>query len=370
MLLRTRTSAERDLATLGDYGGFDEETFDPPRGTHWLAGVRFAKGSGILKPSVLFCTDHILDTFGDRIRTTLPPVDVVALRDGEAVSDHDLQRITIAFFSGDSWPGRSAAFIKVCLSAPNLQWLHTFSAGVDSPVFGEFVRRGVRLTTSSGASARPIAQTVAWMIIGLSRDAPAWTRAQQEHLWSPRLHQEIDGLSLAVIGMGPIGEETARLGAALGMTVRGCRRTITGHEPCSMVTFDELDSLLEWADYVVLALPLTPDTQGLIGVERLAMMKPSARLINVGRGLLVDEIALVEALKAGRLAGAGLDVFAVEPLPVDSDLWDMPNVIITPHNSADTKRSYERAAEIFVDNLARFGAGEALRNEVLATTAS
>jgi D-2-hydroxyacid dehydrogenase (NADP+) len=315
---------------------------------------------------VLFCTDTIWARYADRIRAAAPGLDVVLLQGADLVSSEDLERITVAFFSGDAWPDRTARFISACIQAPRLQWLHTFSAGVDSPVFGDFVRRGARLTTSSGSSARPIAQTVALMILGLSRDAPAWMRAQQAHEWQPRLGEEVDGKNLAVIGMGPIGVETAMLGAALGMDVIGCRRTVTGTEPCATRPLAELDGLLEWADYVVLALPLTAETIGLFDAARLARMKPSARLVNVGRGGLVDEAALVDALREQRLAGAGLDVFATEPLPAESPLWDMPNVIITPHNSGATSLAHARACDIFIDNLARHTRGEALHNEVLS----
>ncbi len=313
---------------------------------------------------MLFCTDTAWSRYGDDLLGLAPGLQVVTLNGDELVSDDDLARVTFAFFSGDAWPQRTARFIRACLQAPNLQWLHTFSAGVDSPVFTEFVRRGVRLTNSSGSSARPIAQTVAMMILGLSRDVPAWMRAQQEHRWAPHVGEEVDGMNLAVIGMGPIGVETARLGLALGMNVVGCRRSVTGGEPCETLSWESLEYLLGWADYVVLALPLTNDTRGLIGTARLALMKPSARLINVGRGDLVAEVALIDALTNGRLAGAGLDVFATEPLGADSPLWDMPNVIITPHNSGSTALANHRGALIFLDNVGRFVSGRPFRNEV------
>lgn len=313
---------------------------------------------------MLFCTDTAWARYGAELLTVAPQLDVITLNGDEHVSDEDLARVTVAFFSGDAWPERTAHYIMACLQAPKLQWLHTFSAGVDSPVFGEFVRRGARLTTSSGSSARPIAQTVILMILGLSRDAPAWMRAQQQHVWAPHMGDEVEGANLAVIGMGPIGEETARLGLALGMNVLGCRRSVTGREPCETRTWDGLATLLAWADYVVLALPLTNDTRELIGVDELAMMKPTARFINVGRGGLVDEPALIDALSNGRLAGAGLDVFATEPLSADSPLWDMPNVIITPHNSGATALANHRGAQIFIDNMGRFVRGEPLCNEV------
>ncbi len=293
-----------------------------------------------------------------------PAIETVLLDDESLVSDEDLARISIAFFSGDAWPSGTSRYIGACLHAPNLQWLHTFSAGVDSPVFAEFVRRGATLTTSSGSSARPIAQTVAMMILAMSRDLPAWLDAQRDVRWEPHTGDEVDGANLAVLGMGPIGEETARLGIALGMNVRGCRRTVAGNEPCETVTFDELPALLAWADYVVVALPLTDDTIGMIGAEQLALMRPTTRLVNVGRGALVDEAALIDALAGGRLAGAALDVFAVEPLPADSPLWTMPNVIITPHNSGATALAHHRAGLIFIDNLGRWARGEELRNVV------
>ena len=319
------------------------------------------------EPLVLFCTDTVWDRYGAEFTAAAPDLRVVTMTGDDTVPEADLARLSIAFFSGDAWPDRTVPFISACLHAPNLRWLHTFSAGVDSPVFSEFVRRGARLTTSSGSSARPIAQTVIMMILGLSRDMPAWMRAQHAHQWAPHVGEEVDGANVAIIGMGPIGEETARLTMALGMNTIGCRRTIAGTEPCETRELSALPDLLAWADYVVLALPLTAETEGLIGPAQLAMMQPTARLINIGRGGLVDEPALVDALQQQRLAGAGLDVFAVEPLPEDSPLWDMPNVIITPHNSGATLLANHRGTQIFIDNLGRFVRHEALRNDVTGT---
>lgn len=304
------------------------------------------------------------------MRVAAPQLDVVTLNGAEAVTDRDLARITIAFFSGDAWPDRAASFMSTCLHAPALRWMHTASAGVDSPVFGRFTSRGVRLTTSSGASALPIAQTAIMMILGLSRDISGRVRDQQAHRWERRMSEDLDGANVAIIGMGPIGIETAKLATALRMNPIGCRRTVTGEEPCETRTFADLPELLRWADYVVLALPLTADTRGLIGAEQIALMKPTARLINVGRGDLVDEPALVHALATGRLAGAALDVFAVEPLPDDSPLWDMPNVIVTAHDSGATAGSNDRAAGMFVENLGRYSRGEPLLNEVAGDVGS
>ena len=298
------------------------------------------------------------------MRAAAPTLDVITLDGDDAVTDRNLARITIAFFSGDAWPDRAAPFMSACLHAPALQWMHTASAGVDSPVFGRLSSRDIRLTTSSGASALPIAHTAIMMILGLSRDITGRFRDQHAHRWERRMSDDLDGANLAIIGMGPIGTETAKLAQALGMNPIGCRRTVTGNEPCETRTFAALPELLAWADYVVLALPLTSDTHGLLGAEQLAVMKPTARLINVGRGDLVDEPALIDALAGGRLAGAGLDVFSVEPLPAESPLWDMPNVIVTAHDSGATAGSNNRAATIFAENLGRYSRGEPLLNEV------
>ncbi len=321
-----------------------------------------------LTPPVLLCTDVFWARHHTQVEAIAPALEVVQLLGTERISQADLERVSIAVISADSWPARMRHLLKASLSSPNLDWLHTFFAGVDDPVFTTFADRGVRITSSSGSSARPIAHVVTWMLLSLGRGTHHWAAAQREHRWAPQAQQaDLDGRHLAVIGMGPIGYETARLGQALGMSVRGCRRTIAGDEPCPTTTFAHLDELLEWADFVVLALPLTPSTSGLINAARLVRMRAGSMLINVGRGGLIDEPALVDSLRSGHLAGAGLDVFATEPLPADSPLWDMPNVIVTPHNSGDTDGTEARSNEIFLANLPRYLGGEPLHNEVART---
>jgi phosphoglycerate dehydrogenase-like enzyme len=164
--------------------------------------------------------------------------------------------------------------------------------------------------------------------------------------------------------MGPIGVETARLGVALNMNVEAIRRTPNGTEPCPTFSFDQFSRVLAHADWVAVALPLTDDTRQIFNAETFAIMKPGAHFINVGRGELVDEDALIAALQSGHLAGAALDVFATEPLPPDSPLWNMDNVIITPHSSSASAQSGLRSEDIFVKNFARYVAGESLLNEV------
>jgi phosphoglycerate dehydrogenase-like enzyme len=250
------------------------------------------------------------------------------------------------------------------IGAANLKWLQTFSAGVDSPFFIQLMERGVTLSNASGASGSPIAQTAILYMLALSRDMRSWMRKQDRREWQQHRFDELDGASLAVIGMGPIGSEVARIAGAMGMKVEAVRRSARGDEPCPVFGFDELHAVLGRADWVVSALPLAPETRNIFGAQAFAAMRDGARFINVGRGELVDEDSLVEALRSGKLSGAALDVFVTEPLPVESPLWDMENVIITPHNSGSSRSTGARSQRIFVDNLARWSRGERLHNQV------
>ena len=312
----------------------------------------------------LFCTDTFLDSYGDRIAEIAPDLEVIALRPGEEIAADDIERITIAFFSNDAWPERAAPFFKVALDATNLQWFHSMSAGVDSPVFSMFLERGARLTTSSGASAPPIAGTVMLYLLALSRNLPGWLRSQSAREWSPAPFRELDGQRLVVVGYGPIGQEVVRLATAFRMDPVVVRRSASGNEPCAVRPLTDLIDTVRDADAVVVALPLAPETRRIISADVIASMKPDAVFVNVGRGELVDQAALTDALSSGRLAGAGLDVFDPEPLPADDGLWDLPNVIISPHTSGSSDGTTRRVADVFLDNLDRFVRGEPLRNEV------
>ncbi len=312
----------------------------------------------------LFCTDTFVERYGDAVRSAATGIDIVALTGDEPVEPADIERITMAFFSSDAWPDRAAAFFRVALDAPNLRWLHTMSAGVDNPVFGMFLDRGARVTTSSGASAEPIAGTVMMYLLALSRGLPDMFRAQAAHEWRPQRYRELAGLSIAVIGYGPIGEHVARLATAFGMHPVIVRRRAVGDEAHPVRPLSELADVVAAVDAIVVALPLTPETHGLISKDVVARMRQDALFVNVGRGELVDQDALTAALSGGRLGGAGLDVFTPEPLPPDDALWDLPNVIMTPHNSGTSDGTAHRAAEIFVENLARILGGRELLNEV------
>jgi phosphoglycerate dehydrogenase-like enzyme len=310
----------------------------------------------------ILLTDVFAERWDAELSDAAPGRPRVVLRAGAV--EGSLEDVAIACFSGDCLPDRAREFMIAALKSANLGWLHTFSAGVDHEIFQRFVERGVRLTTSSGAHAVPIAQTVVLYLLALSRDLRGWLDAQAAHRWEPRAIHDLQGDRLGVVGLGPIGLEVARLGQALRMQVIGMRRRPRGDEPCETWELSRLGELLPLVDHLVLALPLAAETRHLLDSDAFARIKPGATLVNVGRGALVDEAALVAALRDGRLAGAALDVFEVEPLPRESPLWDLPNVIVTPHSSGTNPGNDQRATAIFLENLRAFEAGLPLRNEV------
>jgi D-2-hydroxyacid dehydrogenase (NADP+) len=313
---------------------------------------------------VLFCSSVIAAQYADRIEAAAPGIEVVAYSTGERVSDVDIARITIAFSSDDMYPAGLPGFFKVCLEAPSLEWIQIFNVGVDHPVFGMLLSKGLRLTTGSGTSAIPIAHHVMLCLLALARDLPGLVGQQQRREWLPQQFDDLEERTVGVLGVGPIGSEVARLAQHFGMRAIGMRRTVTGFEPCETWTFERFDELLGLVDDLVLALPLTADTHHVVGARELSLLRRGARLVNVGRGDLVDEVAMIEALTSGQLGGAGLDVFATEPLPSDSPLWSMTNVIITPHTSGDSPGATRRVNELFLANLARWHSGEPLHNEL------
>jgi glyoxylate/hydroxypyruvate reductase len=210
----------------------------------------------------------------------------------------------------------------------------------------------------------PIAHSVVMHLLAMCRNARAYEDDQRTHRWAPRDNVDVENRLVGVIGMGSIGSEVARLAQQFGMRTIGVRRAPTGAEPCAVWAPARLHELLEIVDDVVLAAPLTNETRRMIGTAELAALRPGAHLVNVGRGELIDEDALIDALESGRVGAACLDVFVTEPLPAASRLWDMPSVTITPHAAGETVLSRRRADEIFTENLRRYAAGEPLQNEV------
>ncbi len=207
-----------------------------------------------MSPStVLFCSDTFWDARGGEIGAIDPTVEVVQLVGDDHVSADDLERITAAFFSGDTWPERSGAFLGACTRAPNLAWLQTFSAGIDHPVFAAIRATGAVVTNSPGSSAPSIAQTVLMYLLALSRDLPRLSRAQAAHRWENISTGDLHGMHLGIVGLGEIGSEVARLAQAFGMDVVGLRQAIRGDEQCETWTNDRFHELLGWADAVVVA---------------------------------------------------------------------------------------------------------------------
>ncbi len=253
--------------------------------------------------------------------------------------------------------------------APGLRWVQLASAGAERLLDSELVRRGVTLTTASGIHAVPMGEFVLGLMLSFAKGLHKALRAQLKGLWQTYLADELSGKTVGIVGLGAIGGQVARLAKAFGMRVIATRRSATRRqeragEADELVPPGDLPYLLSESDYVVVAVPLTAETRHLIGEKELRAMKPSVVIINVSRGAVVDEAALVRGLQEGWIAGAALDVFAREPLPPDSPLWTMDNVIITPHVAGSMPGYMERAVELFCDNLRRYLAGEPLRNVV------
>lgn len=254
------------------------------------------------------------------------------------------------------WDFFSPAVKRVWDRCDSLRWIHIAAAGVDSLMFDELVRSDVVVTNSRGVFDRPIAEYVLGQILGFAKDAAGSAELQRHRTWKHRETEDIDGARVMVVGTGAIGREIARLLSVVGMSVSGVGRNARANDPDFGVVHasSNLTDVVGEADYLVLVAPLTTSTRGLVGADVLAAAKPGVRLINVGRGELLDTDALLSGLRSGRVAGAALDVFDVEPLPTDSDVWDAPNLVVTAHMSGDTVGWRRRLADTFVANFTRY----------------
>jgi phosphoglycerate dehydrogenase-like enzyme len=290
-------------------------------------------------------------------------------RAGEARWRAMLDRAEVLF----GVPGDSVdALAEVVTSASRIRWIHATSAGA-----GEWVRRAnlapedlerVAITTSSGVHAVPLAEFAILGLLAIAKELPRLVTDQRAKVW-PEVRQplrELHGQTLFLLGLGAIGREVARLGKALGMRTVGFRRT-QGPPPEWVDEVhgpERLPDLAGEADAVVGSLPLTEQTAGLVDRATIERLPPDCIFVNVGRGGVVDEPALIDALRERRIGGAVLDVFAEEPLPPDSPLWTLPNVLVTPHAAALSARENERIVELFVANLRRFLDGDPLTNVI------
>jgi len=307
--------------------------------------------------------------FVDRLRHEFPQVEVMQARDPEE-AERRLPDAEVLV----AWSMKPEQFAR----ARKLRWIHVSAAAVHALLIPEIVASQIVITNASSVHGPVVAEHAVALMMALARRLPSLGRYQAQRIWAQELlwrerprPRELRGAVLGLVGVGAIGAEVARLALACNMQVRTVRRhpergtnflPAGVPEGCDIeVTGPSgLDEVLAQADFVVLAAPVTPDTRALIDATRLRQMKPDAYLINVGRGALVDEMALAEALREGRLGGAALDVFEHEPLAPDSPLWDLPGVLITPHSAGLTELVWERHYQLFSENLRRFLHGREL----------
>lgn len=303
--------------------------------------------------------------FSERLRQDFPGVEVVQRKEYGDI-EGDLRDADVAV----TWSLRPEQF----RAARKLRWIHSPAAAVHALMIPEVVDGDVVVTNARDVHGPVVAEHAIALVLALAKRLPSAFRYQWESTWaqgqiwreSPH-PREVAGATLGLVGLGSIGLETAKRAAALGMKVIAVREHADKpHDPCILKVFAAglLDEILRVSDYVVLAAPLTPRTRALINRDRLLRMKPDAFLINVSRGALIDEVALIDALGQRRIGGAALDVFEREPLPPDSPLWKAANLVITPHTAALTDKLWERHYMLIAENLRRFLAGAPLLNIV------
>ncbi|MEW6243287.1 MAG: D-2-hydroxyacid dehydrogenase [Bacillota bacterium] len=304
----------------------------------------------------ILSTHELTEEQKNKILHICPGAGIHIERDRERMPEH--AEGTEILFGGRF----DARFLK---AAKDLRWIQVTSAGVDRLLFPELVESDITLTNTRGMHARAIAEHVFAMILSfekhivkyvLSKEAARWEREQSRMLWNK---------TMAVLGLGSIGSQVAKIARAFEMRVVGTVRTPRPIEYADRVYGpDEMSHFLPSADYVVICLPLTGETKGYIGRDELALMKPDALLVNIARGNVVEQEALLWALRSGQIRGACLDVFATEPLPSDSPLWQLQNVLITPHVAGVFEGYMEEAMEVFYENLRRYKNNEPLINVV------
>jgi phosphoglycerate dehydrogenase-like enzyme len=317
------------------------------------------------------------DTWGDRILAAVPEGTlsfVTAEEAGarEADCDADLafmtREVTGASSKGNATP-ELRNFARCLRKSPGLRWLQIHPAGAELPIYRELRGRGVKVTTASGATAVTVAHSALGGLIAINRRFPLLAEAQRRHAWEPRLGAEaprdLKGQTALVVGLGPIGRHLAPLLRMLGLRVIGVRREATPVADCDRtITYADLPGVLPGTDVLVLCCPASPITTGLADAAAFAAMPAGSLLVNVSRGVVAVEADVIAALRSGRLAGAYLDVFEREPLDPESPLWDLPNVIVSPHTASHSLGQNEAIFDIFLDNLARWREGRELRNDV------
>jgi len=310
----------------------------------------------------------------ERIRAAAPGARLVTVSI-EGLADGPLDDVEVML---RGWLN-SDAFDRLLARAPRLAWVHSATSGVERALTPASRERGLIVTNARGVFSRPIAEYVLMMILAVSRRLPQLLELQRERTWQPLEGSELRDVTVGIVGLGSIGRAVGALATAFGCRVIAVRRRpesgVESSREGDDLSFGEamldrvggpemLPELLGESDFIVLAAPLTPETENMINADTLAMIKPGSWLINVARGRLIDERALLRALRDGPLGGAVLDTFREEPLPALSSFYELPNVIVTPHTAWSSGRVLDRSVDLFCDNLRRFATGEPLLNVV------
>lgn len=326
----------------------------------------------------LLVSPRIHQDFGTALRAAGgSQLHVVVSDPGAPLPPRELAQVDIALMSLDVIGTSTKTLLTPAMeffsaqlrAAPGLQWLHVPTAGVDRPVFQEMLRRGVRVTNSSGANAEAVAHTALMGVMVLARGGLKWMQSQREHRWAPlrgaEAPSDLAGQTAVVIGHGPVGQRIARMLEALGLRVHKLRHTPQPGDAAQGVHgYDSLREFAREAQWLVIACPLSEATRHMVDATVLDAMPRGSFVVNVGRGGVLDEEALLATLASGRIAAAHLDVFEQEPLAPDSPFWDLPNVLVSPHNAGSTQQYADRCVHMFLDNLPRWMRGEPLLQEV------
>ena len=315
--------------------------------------------------------------FGAELKAKMASVgrepEFIHLPDDPAVplADELCQRVEIAYLTRDvRFSPLYPSFGAAVTAARKLEWVHFVSTGIDQhPFLPALKSRQVKLTTSAGSNGEPVGQTAICGLLMLARRFPRWLEAQKRHAWEPMrgtdVPPDLRGQTVLIVGMGTIGATVARFCQAMGMHVIGMRRSpLKAGDPADeMLPVSALKTVLPRCQWVVLACPHTDETHHLLNAQTLALLPRDAQVVNVARGGCIDEPALIDAIRNKIIAGAYLDVFETEPLPASSPLWDLPNVICTPHNASASGGNDRRAADIFLANVGHWAKRETLLNE-------
>ena len=312
----------------------------------------------------VLCTLPFSSEFVDQVKAAVSPAEFIhcAPDDAEAIGQA-LEDADVAIISGDL----DDRFI----TAPNLKWVHCNHSGLTKSARPEVFSRGIKVTGAAGRSAAALAQHGFYFALALTFDSRALFANQSAHIWRgiPNYGDRLGlaGKTLGIVGLGHTGREMALLGQAFHMKVVAYTRSIQPAQPNVDVLLcaeqgDTLDMLIDQADVIMLATQLTDETYHMFSEREFKRMRDSAFIINMARGPVIDEVALIKALESGEIAGAGLDVFTKEPLPADAPIWDAPNVIITPHMTPALPDRTQRSIDMIVENIGRYRAGQPLLN--------